>query len=416
MINDSIHDSQVTKPDTIALGELAIAAGSAGRPTAVCFTESSAALDAELWHYFTQFAGSDRVWHVFSQADIRGLRKAFSYQRLVVVHAPRLFERVAWVVRTQHSTISARPALFSRSVPDSADAIPLPFLVLRNSADESSALSRWIMAGYPEGASLPFGLPQSSTTLHPDLHDLTTPGQSPNLQHPRNLPDCQLLTALLFGASLMRNVEQSHDPSESQVCGPQEYERVRRLLQSPNVARAAESVDPLAVDMVNRANVFLELKQEPEFVHTHPSLSNFGDPIHRQRGSRTGHELVTRPEIADLGNIRSRLVREIVKYLRELPEGFENYTRMGLIRQSPPYSQFAETEIPRLTSILRSWSAKQVRTQFDALRKSGLISGEREAGNGPWQYRLPEQIELSASPFRCLPPVSEVFSDTCTAN
>jgi hypothetical protein len=395
---------------------MAIAAGSAGRPVAVCFTESSATLDAELWQYFAEFTGSGRVCHIYSQADIRGLRKSFSSQRLIVVHEPRLFERVSWVVKTQQSTSSARPALFSRSVPDSADEVPLPLLILRNSADESTALSQWIIAGNPEGASLPVGLTQSSITLHPHLHGLTTPVQSPNSEQPGKLRDCQLLTALLFGASLLRNVEQSHDSSDSQVCGAQEYEIVRRLLQSPILSHATEFVGPLAVDMVNRANVFLELKQESEFVHTHPSLSNYGDPIHRQRGSRTRHELVTRREIADLGNIQSRLVREIVGYLRNLPEGCERYVRMGLMRQPPSTSQFLDTTIPKLTSILRPWSSKQVRTQFDALRKSGLVSGERAAGNGPWQYRLAEEIELSTSPFRCLPPVSEIFPDTCTAD
>ena len=412
----NFHAVSVKKPDSVLLGELAIAAGLADRPVAVCCTESPAALDAELWRYFAQFAGSDRVIHVYSQADVRQLRKAFSSQRLVVVHEPRLFERVSWVVKTQQSTTSASPALFSRFVPASADAIPLPLLVLRNSADESAALSRWVMAGCPEGTSLPLALPSWSITLHPDLLDLTTPGFSPISQPPDSVRDCRLLTALSFGASLMRNLEQSHDSSESQVCGPHEYEIVRRLLQSSILSHATESVDPLAIDMVNRSNVFLELKQDAEFVHSHPSLSNFGDPIHRRRGSRTRLELVSRHEVADLGNVRSRLVREIVGYLSDLPEGFERYTRMGLIRQPPSDSQFPETELPKLTSILRSWSPKQVRTQFDALRKSGLISGERQAGNGPWQYRLPEQIELSASPFRYLPPVNEVFPDTCAAN
>jgi hypothetical protein len=168
--------------------------------------------------------------------------------------------------------------------------------------------------------------------------------------------------------------------------------------------------------MVNRANVFLELKQEAEFVHSHPSLSNLGDPIHRQRGSRTRHELVSRREVADLGNIKSRLVREIVGYLHQFSEGYQRYVRMGLVRQPPSTSLFSDTKLPKLTSILRSWSPKQVRTQFQALRKSGLISGEREAGNGPWQYRLPEELEVSSSPFCTLPTVGEVFSDTCSAS
>lgn len=138
------------------------------------------------------------------------------------------------------------------------------------------------------------------------------PNHSPKSQHPGILRDCHLLTALLFGASLIKHVEQSHDSSESQVCGSYEYKIVRRLLQSPILSQTSVSIDPLAVDMVNRANVFLELKQNAEFVHSHPSLSNFGDPIHRHRDSRTGHELVSRCEVADLGNVRSRLIRDVI--------------------------------------------------------------------------------------------------------
>lgn len=60
MIIDTTHEFSIPKPDSILLGELAIASGSAGRPAAVCFTESSAALDAELWQYFAEFAGSPK--------------------------------------------------------------------------------------------------------------------------------------------------------------------------------------------------------------------------------------------------------------------------------------------------------------------------------------------------------------------
>jgi hypothetical protein len=41
--------------------------------------------------------------HLYSQADIRQLRKTFSSERFVIVHEPRLFERVSWIVKTQQS-------------------------------------------------------------------------------------------------------------------------------------------------------------------------------------------------------------------------------------------------------------------------------------------------------------------------
>ena len=65
--------------------------------------------------------------------------------------------------------------------------------------------------------------------------------------------------------------------------------------------------------------------------------------------------------------------------------------------------------------MLRPWSQKQVRTQFDALRKSGLITGERESGNAPWQCRLPEALDATVSPFVSLPEADDLFSETGSA-
>ena len=59
----------VPKPDSVVFGELAIAAGLAGQPVAVCFSESTATHDCELWKYFSEFARPSHVLHVHSQKD-----------------------------------------------------------------------------------------------------------------------------------------------------------------------------------------------------------------------------------------------------------------------------------------------------------------------------------------------------------
>jgi hypothetical protein len=61
----------------------------------------------------------------------------------------------------------------------------------------------------------------------------------------------------------------------------------------------------LAVDMVGRTNVFLELKCDPELIEGNPLRCNDGDPTWRIRGGRTRQELTTRNEVADLGNVHS---------------------------------------------------------------------------------------------------------------
>ncbi|MCH8045451.1 MAG: hypothetical protein IID44_17205 [Planctomycetes bacterium] len=287
--------------------------------------------------------------------------------------------------------------------------MPIPMLVLRNTPDESSSVVHWLMAGCPQRAILPDGRPENGIAFDPALIPVTVPGHLPNGRGPRKLRDCQLLAALLSGACLTGNARQSSEPIDSPTCGQHEYERVRRLLQSPLVNTADEPVDQLAVDMINRANIFLKLKDNAEFIYAYPSLCGYDDPIDRQRGSRTRQELVTRREIADLGNVRCRLIQQVVEFLRSAQDGHNAFRRMGLVRQSPSERGFKGSETRALTVMLRPWSPKQVRGNFDALRKTGLIDGDRESGNAPWQYRLPEALSTTLSPFRSLPPAIELF-------
>ena len=407
--------SPIRKPDSVVLVELAIAAGLAGNPVAVCFSESTATVTCQIWKYFAQFAGPERVLHVHSQTDIRKLTKAVVDRRLIVVHTPRLFNTVAWTVQMHGSGASALPTIFSRWIPNAVDDVPIPILVLRDTPDESSSIVLWLIAGCPQRTTLPDGQPTIGITFDPAVTAVTMPSHLPHGRGPTNLRDCQLLAALLSGACLTGNAEHSPEPPEppdSPACGQREYERVRRLLQSPLVNTADEPVEQLAIDMVNRANVFLELKCNAEFVFAHPSLCGDGEPNHRQRGSRTRQELVSRREVVDLGNVRCRLIQQIVEFLRSVRDGHDLFRRMGLVRRPPSERDFKRSEPRKLTTMLRPWSQKQVRSHFDAPCKSSMITGERESGNAPWQYRIPEKMSNPSSPFRSLPPASVLFSET----
>ena len=422
MTRISTTPAAIRKPVSVLFGELAIAAGLAGKPVAVCFSESTAAVDCELWKYLAQFTGPGRVLHVYSQADVRKLTKAVGHWRLVVVHTSRLFNTVAWIVQTHNLETSARPTVFSRFVPDSIDDLPIPLLALRNTADESSSIIRWLMAGCPQRAVLPDGRPANGIAFDPALIPTMTPRQLPTGRGPAKLRDCQLLAALLSGAYLTGNTQQSPESTDLPACGQDEYQRVRQLLQSPLLCTADEPINQLALDMVGRANVFLELKCNPELFEGNPLLCNGSDPTWSIRGSRTRQELTTRNEIADLGNVHSRLIREIIDLLKSrrdgytmlhsqnMSDGYAMFLRMGLVRHPPNERDFKSSEPRTLARMLRSWSYKQVRANFEKLHKSGLISGAREHGNGPWQYELPEELSKASSPFCSLPLANELFA------
>ena len=94
------------------------------------FSESTAAMDCELWKSFSAFAYPSRVLHVHSQKDVTTLRKAVGHWRLVVVHVPRLLATVAWTVMLHGSGTSSRPTIFSRAVPSTVDDVSIPILVI----------------------------------------------------------------------------------------------------------------------------------------------------------------------------------------------------------------------------------------------------------------------------------------------
>ena len=184
---------------------------------------------------------------------------------------------------------------------------------------------------------------------------------------------------------------------------------VRRLLQTPVAAAADKPHDPLAADMASRANVFLAVKYAPELGASNPFGSSDGG---MERSGRAGRELITRREVSDLGNVRSRMVRRLVEILRRQPDGYERFQRMGLVRRPPEHNAWRSAGVDGLIACLRPWSAKQVRTHFEQLRRAGMITAEREHENGPWQYELPEELTSGSSVFRGLPSAEDIGHGT----
>ena len=113
--------------------------------------------------------------------------------------------------------------------------------------------------------------------------------------------------------------------------------------------------------------------------------------------------MITRREIADLGNVRSRIVRQLIGFLQRQPDGYERFEAMGLVRRPPSRNSYGAMTVDELTAYLRPWSAKQVRTHFDRMRRDGMIGAEREHDNGPWRYALPEELSRRHFAFRGLP-------------
>jgi hypothetical protein len=396
-------------PRSVILGEAAIAAGMAGHGIALCWQDFPAPILCELWKHFAACAGPGRVRQISSQADVRKLSEHVAAPRLVLVHAPRLHNATAWAIQMASPTVGAlsRPAVFSRFAPLEADEDPGATLVVRGNTNECATIRQWLAVGSRGGFDWAHLPAQGTTGMPPALESLLAADCSPNERGLRRFRDRQVLHGLLAGACLLRAARQEVQPESSLAVNLEDYELVRGVLQSPIVASADDSFDPLAAAMVSRANVYMSVKFGDYSDSRNPfrESGEESDPV----ANRSGRELITRREVADLGNVHSRLVRRLIEFLRRRPDGYKRFLAMGVVRRPPNRNAWRAVDIDELIGYLRRWSAKQVRTHFGRLCSAGMISAERDHGNGPWRYVLPEELNGQRSVFRGLPTAQELL-------
>jgi hypothetical protein len=296
-----------------------------------------------------------------------------------------------------------QPTLFCGTGPGDAEEDPGATLVLRGDSAEQLAVAQWLLtaeSNQPNWSAIPSGINiQADPALGAAPSALTTAGPG----GPRNL---EVLEALLAGATVAQSLRDV-PVGPSLTTNLEDYELVRQLLQARVVAGADETYDPLAADMVGRANVFLAVKNGIDSGNPFAG----GDPAVNDV-PRPPRELVTRREISDLGNVRSRMVRRLVEFLQRQSDGYERFRRMGLVRRPPEDNAWRSAGVNDVIAYLRPWSAKQVRTHFEQLRRAGMIAAEREHENGPWQYVLPEDLTNRSSAFRGLPSTEDIGRGT----
>ena len=160
--------------------------------------------------------------------------------------------------------------------------------------------------------------------------------------------------------------------------------------------------------MVSRANVYLKVKYGDDQSDSNTLRATEFEYRCLENKTARDRELITRREVADLGNINSATVRALVEYLKATPEGYDSFVKMGLAMRPPRRNEWVRHSLRSLVRCLRIWSIKQVRTHFDQLRCQGLITAERDAANGPWRYELPDELCCSASPYENLPSAEEL--------
>lgn len=392
-------------PVSAVISSLAIAAGSAGHSLTLCFRDYPAPVLCEMWKRVTRALDTEQIYHVRTAKDVRDLTTQISEVRVVIVHAARLLNPVNWTLRFRRSEDArTEPAVLTASVPDNFDDDPGATLVLEADPNEVNLIENWLLH-MPEGrVDRRYEGWRPIDNADPRLDSVLRRGfafDGPGREQLR----CHLvLQGLLAGACLHRAAPDDNGSPDSIAINLEDYALVRRILQSQVVSPGQELCDPLAIAMVDRANVYLEVKHDP---NRNPFYMESGDSNFSRQAPR---ELITRREIADLGNPRSRVIRRLIDHLHTQADGYEAIRRMGFSRNPPTREQWRASVAESVVSQLLAWSPKQVRTHFDRLHKAGFVSAEREHDNGPWQYVLPEELSTAVSPFHSLPTAADLES------
>ena len=154
-----------------------------------------------------------------------------------------------------------RPAVFARSAPNDVGEDPGAPLVLQGNPGEYQAIARRLAAGGCGGPRWPTIRSSVAVEFDPAVAPVLAMDCLGDGQGLRQFRARQILQGLRSGACVLRSSRQAERPRTPLVANLEDYERVRRLLQTQIVSAADEPQDPLAMAMVARANVYLAVRQ-----------------------------------------------------------------------------------------------------------------------------------------------------------
>lgn len=395
-------------PATMQLAESVLAAAYAGKSVALALDSYPAPLLCSMCRVLPERLGADYVIHVHSRAHLRVFIKQAQLFRLAVLHNPKLLSELNWFLQTRSQLEgSMQTAVFLTTLPENLDHDPGATLVLHANDLEVERITQSLSVSRGRQASAVGESLETTETVAGTLPMIARACSANSLATLRDVRDRDIVYGLVSGASLLESARAGNPERCVADIATSAYAQVRDLLQSAVVSSSASPADRLAAAMVSRSNVYLAVKCGPDQSENNPFAGHPPPVIERRSGPPRNPELITRREVADLGNITSRTVRQLIEYLQQSAAGYEPFLQLGLIRHSPPQRQWTRQSAGSLAALLESWSAKQVRTCFDRLRKLELLTAERAPENGPYHYVLPESLSAASNRFSELPPPDE---------
>ena len=434
-------------PNTVRLGQIAIAAGLAGRSLTSIYHDFPTTLLVELWRYYAQEVGEGEFVCIQSRRDLRKLSYAGTARvddssqktpRIVAVYDGKLLGKMGWTVAMDQLNVDegvrVRPALFSVAATHDMGDTPGAILDLYASPTEESAIVSWhkhqkendVKVETLGDAAIPVKFPKP-------IDEICWPILSKVGVGLTRLRDCHVLRGLLAGACILNHfrnenedtLEKKRKPIPNPCWSPPMTTRpflicCRANWHGPPMRRT----DELDVAMVTRENAYLDMLHSQKLKSEKPARIA-GDETKKDKTAEVYRPReITRADLADLGNPNSMANRRLISFLIKQHQGKTKFSDLGLVRilseEDWPESVTATKQrVKQLADLLLEWHPKQVRTRFDRLLRDKLIAGRRRGANGPWEYTLPEELSGRRSAFMDLPKPAEIRAklslgpDTC---
>jgi hypothetical protein len=401
------------RPSSVALGELAIAAGLVGQSLAVNFRDFPALILCQLWRHFTEGVGPGQVLRVCTRKDLKNLDEMLAGLRIAIIQNTSLCREASWTIQLADAS-QPRPAVFFSSAAYAAEDDPGAVLSVVCTERETAFVVDWL-AGRISGDACGCELNTATSVQYdPRIEAMFARMSAQPGDRFASLRESRILRALLAGACVLRSSDPDQEVPAVAVVNLQDYELVRTLLCSLVAKASSAAQDLLAVAMINRANVYLSTRYAHCNNLTEAELERLAY-LDKYGGNPSQRDLITRRELTDLGNVRSATVIGLVEQLQRSGRGRSAFLRMGIAGPRVSDRVWRQSSARELARRLRPWSEKQVRVHFDRLRRDGLITAERDTRNGPWRFALPEGLSDASSPFADLPTAGQLASDNAAA-
>lgn len=400
--------SRTERPPLLKVIEYGILGGLAATPVSVVFRDFPYPLLSHLWARATRFLPTEQIAEIWTHVDIQQLKLKPHSVRVVLLHPGNrqtlTGHMLDWWVEQRRDGSSPLPSSLSTHHQRSAET-PAAAVTAQCDDDQNKELEAWLRLNNPP-TKIPFeGL---EIALQVDSRQLRNAIQQADKSQSLTIRDINILIGLMNGVAINEASQKWQPGQPIPPLVPRHYSEVHTLLNSPPFHTVDQPFDELTHQMIATANLYLQgLVSKTTNQPTAAGSRSGSVSTVQETKSISRPRQITRRELADLGNPRSAIAKELYERLRSNGKG-------GVLQQAGSerrQSYLRRQDSPDPPESMPSWTYKMVRTRFDRLQEEGLIETRRAVGNGALEYLIPEELSNRRSAFSTLPTPEEVRTD-----